>query len=63
MTVNCGYTQRYVAWDEFCNRMAVLAGFLYRRKDGTYMFFHPAFREWLIRRDDTDSNKFLCDLR
>ncbi|XP_076455894.1 uncharacterized protein LOC143290385 isoform X2 [Babylonia areolata] len=63
MTVNSGYTSRYIAWDEFCNRMAVLSGFLYRRKDGTYMFFHPAFREWLIRRDEADTPKFLCDLR
>ena len=63
MTVNAGYTTRYIAWDEFCNRMAVLSGFLYRRKDGSYMFFHPAFREWLIRRDEADTPKFLCDLR
>lgn len=27
------------------------------------MFFHPSFREWLIRRDDSESKKFVCDLR
>jgi hypothetical protein len=27
------------------------------------MFFHPSFREWLIRRDEGESHKFLCDLR
>lgn len=27
------------------------------------MFFHPSFREWLMRRDEGDSTKFLCDLR
>lgn len=63
MTVNAGYTTRYIAWDEFCNRMAVLSVFLYQRRDGSYMFFHPAFREWLIRRDEADTPKFLCDLR
>ncbi|XP_059142219.1 protein TANC2-like isoform X2 [Physella acuta] len=63
LTVNSGYTQRYISWEDFCQRMNVLAGFLYRRHDNTYMFFHPAFREWLIRRDETDSPKFLCDLR
>lgn len=63
MTVNSGYNTRYILWDDFCHRMAVLSGFLYHRKDATYMFFHPAFREWLIRRDDADTPKFLCDLR
>lgn len=62
-TVNAGFTQRFVSWEEFCQRMTILSGFLYRRHDNTYMFFHPAFRDWLIRRDDADSPKFLCDLR
>ncbi|XP_071101400.1 protein TANC1-like isoform X2 [Haliotis cracherodii] len=63
LTVNSGYIQRFVAWPEFQSRMEVLSGFLHRRSDSRLMFFHPAFREWLIRRDDTDSPKFLCDLR
>ncbi|XP_041372290.1 protein TANC1-like isoform X2 [Gigantopelta aegis] len=63
MTVNSGYVTRFVPWEDFLNRMSVLSGFLYQRHDSTFMFFHPAFREWLIRRDDTDSPKFLCDLR
>lgn len=41
----------------------MLSGFLVKRLDDTYMFFHPSFREWLIRRDDSESTKFLCDLR
>ena len=63
LTVNSGSIQRYVSWEEFCQRMTVLQAFLYRRHDNTYMFFHPAFRDWLIRRDEADSPKFLCDLR
>lgn len=41
----------------------MLSGFLVKRLDNTYMFFHPSFREWLMRRDDGESTKFLCDLR
>ncbi|XP_058455784.1 protein TANC2 isoform X2 [Malaya genurostris] len=49
--------------DEFLCRFKTLTGFLIKRIDNTYMFFHPSFREWLIRRDDGESSKFLCDLR
>ncbi|XP_052091022.1 protein TANC2-like [Mytilus californianus] len=62
-TINSGYTQRYISWEDFSHRLEVLSKFIHRRKDETYMFFHPAFREWLIRRDDSDNPKFLCDLR
>ena len=27
------------------------------------MFFHPLFREWLIRRGESDPSKFMCDPR
>jgi hypothetical protein len=40
-----------------------LGGLLLRRMDSTYVFFHPTFREWLIRRDEGSSVKFLCDTR
>uniref|UniRef100_A0A182VIK5 RING-type domain-containing protein n=1 Tax=Anopheles merus TaxID=30066 RepID=A0A182VIK5_ANOME len=52
-----------IDWDEFLCRFKTLTGFLVKRLDDTYMFFHPSFREWLIRRDDGESTKFLCDLR
>lgn len=52
-----------LSWDEFLFRFKQLTGFLVRRLDDTYMFFHPSFREWLMRRDDGDSSKFVCDLR
>lgn len=41
----------------------MLSGFLVKRLDDTYMFFHPSFREWLMRRDEGESTKFLCDYR
>lgn len=50
-------------WSEFLFRFKQLSGFLVKRIDNTYMFFHPSFREWLIRRDEGESSKFLCDLR
>ncbi|XP_058055857.1 protein TANC2 [Anopheles bellator] len=52
-----------IDWDEFLCRFKTLTGFLVKRIDNTYMFFHPSFREWLLRRDDGESTKFLCDLR
>ncbi|XP_055540780.1 protein TANC2 isoform X2 [Wyeomyia smithii] len=52
-----------IDWGEFLCRFKTLTGFLIKRIDNTYMFFHPSFREWLIRRDDGESIKFLCDLR
>lgn len=50
-------------WTEFKIRFNQLSGFLVRRLDGTFMFFHPSFREWLIRRDEGESYKFVCNLQ
>jgi len=61
--VNSAYVQSHIDWKEFLRRLAAVAGFLLPQRDGSYMFFHPAFREWLFRRDDTSSPKFPCDLR
>jgi len=61
--LNSGFTEKYVTWDDFQSRLGLLSGLLYQRKDNSFVFFHPAFREWLIRRDDMDNTKFLCDLR
>ena len=52
-----------LSWGEFLIRFSALNGFLLRRADDTVMFFHPVFREWLIRRNPGQSNKFLCDPR
>ncbi|XP_032516332.2 protein TANC2 isoform X2 [Danaus plexippus] len=62
-SVNSLLVDTYLPWEEFCHRFESLSDFLVKRIDNTYMFFHPSFREWLIRRDDNESPKFLCDLR
>ncbi|XP_054264581.1 protein TANC2 isoform X4 [Macrosteles quadrilineatus] len=62
-SVNALCTNEFLSWDEFLQRFKLLSGLLVKRLDNTYMFFHPSFREWLIRRDDVESNKFICDLR
>ncbi|KAJ0183116.1 hypothetical protein K1T71_001092 [Dendrolimus kikuchii] len=62
-SVNSLLVNTFLPWDEFCHRFESLTDFLVKRIDNTYMFFHPSFREWLIRRDDNESSKFLCDLR
>ncbi|BFZ06329.1 hypothetical protein BsWGS_09368 [Bradybaena similaris] len=63
LTVNSGYVHQYLSWEEFSLRMDMLAGFVYSCRDNTVMFFHPAFREWLIHRNEGDCSKFLCDPR
>lgn len=62
-TLNAGRTSDFITWEDFSQRLITLRELLHLRKDNTYMFFHPAFREWLIRRDDSENTKFLCDLR
>lgn len=61
--VNALVTKDALEWDEFLFRFKQLSGFLVKRIDSTYMFFHPSFREWLLRRDEGESSKFLCDVR
>ncbi|XP_065220330.1 protein TANC2 isoform X3 [Planococcus citri] len=62
-SVNSLNVHTFVPWEEFLQRFKTLSEFLVKRMDNTYMFFHPSFREWLIKREETESNKFLCDLR
>ncbi|KAK2585872.1 hypothetical protein KPH14_010464 [Odynerus spinipes] len=62
-SVNSLSTNHFVSWEDFMQRFKMLSGFLVKRLDDTYMFFHPSFREWLMRRDEGESTKFLCDLR
>lgn len=58
-----GHVEIPMQWGEFLMRFSSLSGFLVRRADDTLMFFHPTFREWLVRRKDFESKKFLCDSR
>ena len=50
--MNAGYITTYVQKEDFKLRMEMVSPFLCFRKDGTRMFYHPSFREWLIRRDE-----------
>ncbi|XP_033624485.1 protein TANC1-like isoform X2 [Asterias rubens] len=61
--MNAGYITTYVEKEDFKQRIEMVSSFLCFRKDGTRMFYHPSFREWLIRRDEGESVKFMCDHR
>ena len=61
--VNSGLTERYVSWEDFQQRLGLLSGILYQRRDNRFTLCHPALRDWLIRRDEADNTKFVCDLR
>lgn len=50
-------------WEDFQQRLDNLSVFLVKRRDGTRMFVHPSFREWLIWREEGEKTKFLCDPR
>lgn len=61
--VNAGYARGELPWEDFQQRVELLACFLIRRRDKTRMFCHPSFREWLVWRADGESTDFLCDPR
>ena len=53
-----------ITWQQFLTTYEHhLSDFLVTRRDDSICFFHPLFREWLIRRGDKDSVKFMCDPR
>ena len=62
-SVNALSMSEPMAWGEFLMRFSSLSGFLLRRADDTLMFFHPTFREWLVKRRDFENKKFVCDPR
>ncbi|XP_076856887.1 protein TANC2 isoform X12 [Brachyhypopomus gauderio] len=61
--INSGSVHGTLDWEDFQQRVDNLAVFLVRRRDGTRMFVHPSFREWLIWREEGEKTKFLCDPR
>lgn len=60
-SVNSAYTDNFLSWEEFVNRIDMVSQLLLERRDGKFVFFHPAFREWLSKRDGGQSTKFLAD--
>uniref|UniRef100_A0A3B3UV70 Tetratricopeptide repeat, ankyrin repeat and coiled-coil containing 2 n=1 Tax=Poecilia latipinna TaxID=48699 RepID=A0A3B3UV70_9TELE len=61
--INAGSLQGILDWEDFQQRVDNLSVFLVKRRDGTRMFVHPSFREWLIWREEGEKTKFLCDPR
>ncbi|KAM8836651.1 protein TANC2 isoform 2-T2 [Spinachia spinachia] len=61
--INSGFLQGTLDWEDFQQRVDNLSVFLVKRRDGTRMFVHPSFREWLIWREEGEKTKFLCDPR
>lgn len=57
------WPQGTLDWEDFQQRVDNLSVFLVKRRDGTRMFVHPSFREWLIWREEGEKTKFLCDPR
>ena len=52
-----------IKWREFQDRYQLVSDYLLTRKDGSLMCFHPTFRDWLVRRREGESTKFLCDMK
>jgi len=52
-----------VGWNEFKERYQLVSEFLVMRKDGSVMCFHPTLRDWLLRNQENEPNKFLVDIR
>ncbi|XP_067286033.1 protein TANC2 isoform X4 [Pseudorasbora parva] len=61
--INAGSVKGTLEWEDYQQRMENLSVFLVKRRDGTRMFVHPSFREWLIWREEGEKTKFLCDPR
>ncbi|KRZ78111.1 Protein TANC2 [Trichinella papuae] len=50
-------------WDQFRDQLTQLREFLISTRTGTFVCFHPAFRQWLISREQGSSTRFLCDVK
>ncbi|KAF2361830.1 Ankyrin repeat-containing domain [Trinorchestia longiramus] len=60
--LNAGYLCQFYSYAQFLNLFKPFKDLLRKRHDNTYVFFHPALREWLPSRSRGDSKKFLIDL-
>jgi len=52
-----------VSWREFRTRYNSIADLLVTRSDGSMMFFHPTLRDWLNKRREGESERFLVEGR
>ncbi|XP_076322873.1 protein TANC2-like isoform X3 [Tachypleus tridentatus] len=64
-SVNAGIVCQPLTWQDFLERLDLMTAnnFLVLRQDKTLMFAHPSLREWLIRRQENEGTKFICDVR
>jgi len=60
---SASFVKPEVKWKEFQAQYQLVSEYLVARKDGSLMCFHPTLRDWLVRRRDGESTKFLCDIR
>uniref|UniRef100_A0A915K6M3 Uncharacterized protein n=1 Tax=Romanomermis culicivorax TaxID=13658 RepID=A0A915K6M3_ROMCU len=61
--LNSNFVEEFLDEAEFMNRLESIQDFIVQKKDETYTFFHPAFREWLIRRNENQNTKYLADFK
>ena len=52
-----------MSWSMFQDKYGLVSDFLVSRNDGTLMFFHSTFRDWLVGRREGESSRFLCDTK
>ncbi|KFD55934.1 hypothetical protein M513_03058 [Trichuris suis] len=61
--VNANIYGQGISWDEYQGKLNQLQEFVVQTQNGTYLLFHPIFREWLIRRESGKGSRFLCDVK
>ena len=61
-SINAGLLCHFPSWTEFLYYFRAFKDLLRKRQDNTFVFFHPALREWLLHRSKMESQKFLCDV-
>jgi len=62
-TIFCAlFLETSVNWKRFQEKYSQIDDILVTRRDGSLMCIHPTLRDWLTRRKDGDSNRFMCDV-
>ncbi|XP_023349320.1 protein TANC2, partial [Eurytemora carolleeae] len=63
LAVNSIYIDAEISWEDFLARYSLISDLVVKRRDESVCFFHPLLREWLMRRGEKESIKFICDPR
>ena len=57
-TIFCSlHVEAELSWPEFEDKYKLVRDFLVTREDGSLVFFHSTFREWLLGRREGESTK------